>query len=263
MPTTDLPPNLLSRRTVPRASSVVGAGAVIGVGPLTRALTSAAGASTSTANAVADCTLVVAGESGPFFVDGQRERSDVRIDSATGAAIDGVPLKLTLTFNDGGCNAALVGARVDIWSANPEGVYSDEASEDSTGHDYLRGYQITDATGTVSFTTLYPGWYAGRTTHIHARIRTYNGSTVASDFLTQYFFDATSQSAILNEHASLDKTAFQAQATDRVYQPRSPRAAPTCSPSPATSPTATSRRTPARSIPRPPTSAALWTPPPY
>jgi protocatechuate 3,4-dioxygenase beta subunit len=217
MPTADLPPSLLSRRTVLRASSVIGAGAVIGVGPLTRVLTSAAGAATDKASAVADCTLVVAGEIGPYFVDGQLERSDVRKDSTTGIAVDGVPLTLNLTFNDGGCNAPLVGARVDIWSANPEGVYSDESVENTLGDDSLRGYQITDSTGSVKFTTLYPGWYAGRTTHIHARIRTYNGSTVASDFITQYFFDVTSQAAILTKYASLDKTVFQARDTDHVY----------------------------------------------
>jgi protocatechuate 3,4-dioxygenase beta subunit len=209
----------MTRRTILRGAGTIGAaGAIVGLGPVSRIFSGTANAATSGATAVTDCTMINAGEIGPFFVDGQLERSDVRIDTATGTAIDGVPLKLTLTFNEGGCNAALVGARVDIWSANPEGVYSDEASENSTGHDYLRGYQITDSAGTVKFTTLYPGWYAGRTTHIHARIRTYSGSTVTSDFLTQYFFDATSQAAILTAYADDDKTGFQAQATDRVFQ---------------------------------------------
>ncbi|HVT64471.1 MAG TPA: hypothetical protein VHD81_04915 [Mycobacteriales bacterium] len=208
----------MSRRALLRASGVVGTtAAVLGVEPLSRLLSGTAAAA-ATPSAVADCTLVTAGEEGPFFVDGLLERSDLRIDSATGSTIDGVPLQLTLTFNDSGCNNPLVGARVDIWSASPEGVYSDEQSESSLGHDYLRGYQITDSAGTVKFTTLYPGWYAGRTTHIHARIRTYSGSTMTSDFLTQYFFDPTSQSAILTEYADRDKTAFQARDTDRVYQ---------------------------------------------
>jgi protocatechuate 3,4-dioxygenase beta subunit len=220
MPITQQTANLrVTRRTILRGAGTIGAaGAIVGLGPVTRILGGTASASTAGAKAVTDCTMINAGEEGPFFVDGQLERSDIRIDSATGAAIDGVPLNLTLTFNDGGCNAALVGARVDIWSASPEGIYSDEASESSTGHDYLRGYQLTDSTGTVKFTTLYPGWYAGRTTHIHARIRTYSGSTLTSDYFTQYFFDATSQSAILTAYAADDSTAFQARDTDRVYQ---------------------------------------------
>lgn len=220
MPITQQATNLrMTRRTILRGAGTLGAaGAIVGLGPVTRLLGGTANAATAGTKAVTDCTMINAGEIGPFFVDGQLERSDVRIDTATGKAIDGVPLELTLTFNDGGCNAALIGARVDIWSASPEGVYSDEASENSTGHDYLRGYQITDSTGTVKFTTLYPGWYAGRTTHIHARIRTYSGSTVTGDFLTQYFFDATSQAAILTAYAADDPTAFQARDTDRVYQ---------------------------------------------
>jgi protocatechuate 3,4-dioxygenase beta subunit len=213
----DLSTNRMSRRTVLRASSVLGAGAVVGFGSLTRALAGSAGAAAS-ANAVADCTMINAGEIGPYFVDGQLERSDVRTDSATGVAITGVPLTLKLTYNEVGCDNPLVGARVDIWSANPQGVYSDEQSENTVGDDSLRGYQLTDSTGSVTFKTIYPGWYAGRTTHIHARIRTYSGSTVTSDFLTQYFFDATSQSAILTAYAAEDSTAFQARDTDRVYQ---------------------------------------------
>lgn len=219
MPSTDLPTSTrYSRRSLLRAGGALGAvGAVVGFGPLSRALAAATPA-TATADTVADCTMINAGEIGPFFVDGQLERSDVRTNSTTGTAVDGVPLKLKLTFNDGGCNAALVGARVDIWSANPHGVYSDEASENTIGDDSLRGYQLTDSTGTVNFTTIYPGWYAGRTTHIHARIRTYSGSTLTSDYLTQFFFDPTSQAAILSAYASEDSTPFQARDTDRVYQ---------------------------------------------
>jgi protocatechuate 3,4-dioxygenase beta subunit len=209
----------MTRRTILRGAGTLGAaGAIVGLGPVSRILGGTASAATAGAKAVPDCTMINAGEIGPYFVDGQLERSDVRVNTATGVAVDGVPLKLTLTFNDGGCNAPLVGARVDIWSANAEGVYSDESVEQTLGDDSLRGYQITDSTGTVKFTTLYPGWYAGRTTHIHARIRTYSGSTVTSDFITQYFFDATSQAAILTAYAADDKTAFQARDTDHVYQ---------------------------------------------
>jgi protocatechuate 3,4-dioxygenase beta subunit len=220
MPITQQTANLrMTRRTILRGAGTIGAaGAVVGLGPVTRILSGTANAATAGAKAVTDCTMINAGEIGPYFVDGQLERSDVRVDTATGVAVDGVPLKLTLTFDEGGCNAPLVGARVDIWSANPSGVYSDESVEQTLGDDSLRGYQLTDSSGTVKFTTLYPGWYAGRTTHIHARIRTYSGSTVTSDFLTQYFFDATSQAAILSAYAADDTTAFQARDTDHVYQ---------------------------------------------
>ena len=63
--------------------------------------------------------------------------------------------------------------QVDVWQANYQGIYSDEAAEGTVGKKFLRGYQVTDENGTVQFTTVYPGWYSGRTVHIHFRIRTH------------------------------------------------------------------------------------------
>ena len=67
--------------------------------------------------------------------------------------------------------AALEGAQVDIWHCNAYGVYSDIAAESTTGQNWLRGYQLTDSNGLATFTTIIPGWYEGRTTHIHLRVR--------------------------------------------------------------------------------------------
>lgn len=69
------------------------------------------------------------------------------------------------------------------------GVYSDEAQENSANDTYGRGYQILDARGNINFQTFYPGWYGGRTVHIHARVRTYPNNDPAQrprhDFETQ------------------------------------------------------------------------------
>jgi protocatechuate 3,4-dioxygenase beta subunit len=62
------------------------------------------------------------------------------------------------------------GARVDVWQTDAIGVYSDEASQGTTGQTFLRGFQFTDANGDVTFTTIYPGWYPGRTPHIHFKV---------------------------------------------------------------------------------------------
>ena len=56
---------------------------------------------------------------------------------------------------------------MDIWHADAAGVYSDESVEGTEGLTYLRGYQVTDANGLVIFKTMFPGWYSGRTVHIH------------------------------------------------------------------------------------------------
>ncbi len=68
--------------------------------------------------------------------------------------------------------APIAGAAVDIWQCDVEGNYSEYGSERS--QTYLRGVQTTDANGRVTFTTVYPGWYQGRATHIHLEV-TVNG----------------------------------------------------------------------------------------
>ncbi len=115
---------------------------------------------------------------GPYWVDENLNRSDIRVDPSTGAVSDGLPLTLSINVQElaaGGCGP-LFGAHVDIWHCDAGGVYSDEAANRSVGKKFLRGYQVTDDNGAVQFLTVYPGWYSGRTVHIHVRVRTYSGS---------------------------------------------------------------------------------------
>jgi protocatechuate 3,4-dioxygenase beta subunit len=80
---------------------------------------------------------------------------------------------------------------VDVWHCDALGVYSDvsDAGFNTVGKKYLRGYQVTDANGVARFTTIYPGWYSGRTVHIHFKIRSSASSTSAYEFTSQLFFD--------------------------------------------------------------------------
>ncbi|MBI1826583.1 MAG: intradiol ring-cleavage dioxygenase [Planctomycetes bacterium] len=128
---------------------------------------------------------------GPYFVDERLNRSDIRSDPSDGSLQPGIPLHLRLTVyqTDGTTCSAFPGATVDIWHANAEGVYSDEAVEGTAGQKFLRGYQVTDENGVVEFTTIYPGWYSGRTIHAHFKIRTFAGSSTTYDFTSQLFFD--------------------------------------------------------------------------
>jgi protocatechuate 3,4-dioxygenase beta subunit len=83
-----------------------------------------------------------------------------------------------------------VGGQVDVWHGDAGGVYSDESSDGTVGQTYLRGYQTTDSNGLVTFKTIFPGWYSGRTVHIHVMIRTFSSSgTQTFEFTTQLFFD--------------------------------------------------------------------------
>jgi protocatechuate 3,4-dioxygenase beta subunit len=129
---------------------------------------------------------------GPFFVDGEPERVDLRTDSATGDARPGTPLELTFHVSQisGGACSALAGAMVDVWHCDADGRYSGvrDGGGDTAGQDWLRGYQLTDASGSARFVTIYPGWYPGRTVHIHFKIRA-PGQGGVYDFTSQLFFD--------------------------------------------------------------------------
>ena len=145
----------------------------------------------SLASTNAQCVVTPALTEGPYFVDEMLNRSDIRTDPATGAARPGVPLELTLSLSQvaaSGC-AALAGALVDMWHCDALGVYSDVASQQSVGQRFLRGYQVSDASGSVRFTTIYPGWYQGRAVHIHFKVRTNPSASRGLEFTSQLFFD--------------------------------------------------------------------------
>jgi protocatechuate 3,4-dioxygenase beta subunit len=102
---------------------------------------------------------------------------------------EGVPLVLTFhvaQVTASGC-MALPGAKVEIWHCDALGVYSDVSDPgfNTRGQQFLRGYQLTDVNGRAAFTTIYPGWYRGRTVHIHFKIRPDTNSA----FTSQLFFD--------------------------------------------------------------------------
>ncbi|MGH2731826.1 MAG: intradiol ring-cleavage dioxygenase [Actinomycetota bacterium] len=131
---------------------------------------------------------------GPYFVDEKLNRSDIRSDPSDGSVKDGVPLRLRFRVSrvaSSGC-VPLAGAAVDLWQCDALGVYSDVRDPGfvTTGKKFLRGYQITDTNGVATFTTIYPGWYGGRTVHIHFKIRSTDAATQrTSEFTSQLYFD--------------------------------------------------------------------------
>lgn len=135
--------------------------------------------------AVPSCVVRPALTDGPFFVNGKLDRSDIRSDPATGAVSAGAPLVLTFNVSrvSGSACTVLADAVVDLWQCDALGVYSD-VSGPGAGRKFLRGFQRTDAQGRARFTTVYPGWYQGRTVHLHFKIR--SGS---QEFSSQLFFE--------------------------------------------------------------------------
>jgi protocatechuate 3,4-dioxygenase beta subunit len=120
-------------------------------------------------------------------------RSDIRSDPSDGSVKEGVPLDLVFNVSqlDGSSCTALSGAMVDVWHCDALGIYSDvrDPSFDTTGKKFLRGYQLTDASGRAEFTTVFPGWYQGRTVHIHFKVRTTSPSQQSYGFTPQLYFD--------------------------------------------------------------------------
>ena len=171
-------------------------GTIAGMGALRLTATfAAATAGSSTPAAV--CVLTPAMTEGPFFVDERLDRSDLVGDSADPAVRNGYPLELALRVVGvrEGCQP-LPGMQVDVWHTDAMGRYSDV--EDQRGKNFCRGYQRTDAQGSVRFRTIYPGWYPGRTIHIHVKVRgPREGSARALEFTTQIFFDEATNDAVM------------------------------------------------------------------
>lgn len=201
---------ILSRRDVLRVLAAGSAAMMVGCKPGAR--TASAGASTASAGAVASnaigalpaCVAKPELTVGPYFVDAKLHRSDIRIEPSTNAAKPGAPLELGFRVQqivNGQC-APLAGAMVDVWQCDASGQYSGVNDRmvgfDTSGQTFLRGYQVTDASGIAIFTTIYPGWYQGRAVHIHFKIRTTDGGRTG-DFTSQLFFDESVNDAVLSQ----------------------------------------------------------------
>lgn len=130
---------------------------------------------------------------GPYFVDEALHRSDIRTNPGETARKPGLPLDLTILVSRLAVNTCepLPGVQVDVWHCDHQGVYSDvqDPRFNTVGQKFLRGYQVTDAQGITRFTTIYPGWYEGRTVHIHFKIRSPAGAPRGFEFTSQLYFD--------------------------------------------------------------------------
>jgi protocatechuate 3,4-dioxygenase beta subunit len=155
-------------------------------------------AATSTTEEVAGgalpaCVVSPAMTEGPYFVDDKLNRSDIRVNTVDGKVSEGAEFKMTLRVLQAGNNGCtpLQNAVVDIWHCDAQGVYSDvnDRSFSTVGQNFLRGQQVTDANGQVTFTTIYPGWYPGRATHIHFKVRSAASANQTYEFTSQLFFD--------------------------------------------------------------------------
>jgi protocatechuate 3,4-dioxygenase beta subunit len=157
----------IGRREALAIIGAAGAAAALGC---SNALTSPSGSTTSSSSTTdptstnAACAVTPSETAGPYPSLTSLIRSDIREDR------QGIPLTLTIkVVNASASCAPLASADVEIWHADVAGNYSEYSSERSKT--YLRGVQATDGSGQVVFTTIYPGWYQGRATHIHVEVK--------------------------------------------------------------------------------------------
>lgn len=150
------------------------------------------------------CTLAPTMTEGPYWVDEKLNRADITSGTTRASVLNGVPLTLAIKVyaaNGESCGVNPVqNVQIDIWHADAIGAYSDvsgNGQSSTVGQNFLRGYQTTDSKGIVNFTTIYPGWYVGRTPHIHVRARAYDASgNITYNFTTQLFFNETITDAV-------------------------------------------------------------------
>ncbi|HEX9387444.1 MAG TPA: intradiol ring-cleavage dioxygenase [Anaerolineales bacterium] len=169
-----------------------------------------------------DCVVRPELTIGPYFVDDQLNRSDIRSEPSDNSVKEGLPLTLNLvvaSVDDSSCTP-IEGAQVDVWHCDANGQYSGVSDQgfDTSGQKFLRGYQLTDANGAVQFQTIYPGWYSGRAVHIHFTIRTKGADGEDYQFTSQFFFDdtLTDQVHALEPYASKGQRDTR-NATDNIY----------------------------------------------
>ena len=141
--------------------------------------------------ALGTCVVLPDLTQGPFPTIEQIERRDITEGHA------GLPLRVGVQVVDGSC-VPIPGATVEIWHCDIDGDYSAYADgytddDGAEGTTFLRGSQVANADGIVEFHTVYPGWYAGRAVHVHAKVHI-DDETVLT---TQFLFDDTLNSEVM------------------------------------------------------------------
>lgn len=142
------------------------------------------------------CALAPTETEGPFPTHNPSSyvRTDIRDDR------EGVEMSVSIQINDqsNDCSPMGAGIIVDIWHCDADGNYSEYGgipmqTTNYTDVHFLRGRQTTDSDGKVSFTTIFPGWYQSRATHIHVHIYDANGNSLK---ITQISFPEGDGSAV-------------------------------------------------------------------
>ena len=152
------------------------------------------------------CVLTLEMTEGPFYLDINKVRSDITEGRR------GTPLALSLKVMNATSCKPIPEAAVDIWHTDAAGSYSGVQGVSGI---FMRGTQRSDANGLVEFKTVYPGWYNGRTVHIHVMVHV-GGNAVHTGqlFFDDAITDEAYKAAPYNKRGARD----QRNATDGIYR---------------------------------------------
>jgi protocatechuate 3,4-dioxygenase beta subunit len=161
------------------------------------------------AETTATCILTPEVTEGPYWIDENLTRRDIREGKP------GLPLVLQLTIVSAKTCKPIRGADVEIWHCDAAGSYSGFEGGGRTGTRYLRGHQRSNAAGVATFLTVFPGWYPGRTPHIHMKAHIGNDRVVHTG---QLFFNEAITAAVYKQapysgHGPYDTS----HARDNIY----------------------------------------------
>jgi len=154
------------------------------------------------------CVLAPEQTEGPYYIPGEKLRRNIR------EGRPGTALRLRLRVVDASTCKPIKGAAVDVWHADAAGDYSGFGSG-SDNRTFMRGVQRTDANGYVTFLTVYPGWYQGRTVHIHVKVHV-GGNVVHMGQL--YFSDAVTDAVYSKAPYTSRPNRTMRNASDSIYR---------------------------------------------
>ncbi len=196
----------LTRRQLMAASAAAGAYVLLGCGSDDKSTSSTSTAATSTSTERVDCMLAPEQTEGPYYIDTDLIRRDI-----TGGK-EGVPLELRLQVLQASSCEPIANATVEVWHCDALGNYS---GVNGNAGNFLRGGQRSAKDGQATFRTIYPGWYQGRTTHIHVKVHVGSREVHTG----QLYFDDSANAAVYEQspydsHGTPDTT----NASDGIYQ---------------------------------------------
>lgn len=167
----------------------------------------------------ASCTVTPSETEGPYYIDVDLVRGDIREDRP------GMRLRLAARVLDSDGCTPVKDSLFEVWHCDAGGLYSgfESASRGQGGNRspdttrYLRGAQITNADGIAELTTIYPGWYRGRTVHIHAKVLISNREVLTSQL---YFDDKVTDAVYAAAPYSSRPNRDQRNGSDNIFDDR-------------------------------------------